>query len=280
MTARVLPLIFSLLAGIAIGAFAIGSDGPAGAPGYATPADTSTTDANQNDARLANHDEIISTIYETLDLEVQERMRLEEELAELQSEVAALSQSLSRGSRPTAAAEKARARERRRGVVDESTLVSAGFNEVEASMIKRRLDEIELDQLFLRDTAIREGWMGSARYRDEVRDLTARRNGLREELGPDGWDKYLYAVGRPNRVQVNSVLAGSPAYNAGLEAGDIILSYDGARVFNQGDVRNQTVGGAVGTMVAVDIERDGDRQQVYIPRGPLGVRLGTTVKKP
>ncbi len=280
MTARLLPLLFSLLAGVAIGAFAVGSDDTADGPTLAVTEPSSRIVTSADDPRLANYDEIISTIYETLDLEVQERMRLEEELADLQSQVAELSQSLARADRPTAAAEKARARERRRGVVDEKTLVNAGFNDVEAAMIKSRLDEIELSQLFLRDSAIREGWMGSARYRDEVRELTARRNGLREELGPDGWDKYLYAVGRPNRVQVNSVLDGSPAYNAGLESGDIILSYDGQRVFNQGDVRNQTVGGAVGTMVPVEIERDGRRQQVYMPRGPLGVRLGTTVKKP
>ncbi|NND61016.1 MAG: PDZ domain-containing protein, partial [Gammaproteobacteria bacterium] len=123
-------------------------------------------------------------------------------------------------------------------------------------------------------------WLGSQRYRDELRALNERQGSIRDDLSPADYDRYLYALGRPNRVTVNNVLSGSPADQAGLQAGDQILSYDGQRVFNSGEIRRATTSGLAGQSVAVEVERDGQTQVLYLPRGPLGVQMGSTVTPP
>ena len=61
---------------------------------------------------------------------------------------------------------------------------------------------------------------------------------------------------------------------AGLQPGDQIVSYDGARVFNYGDLNDQLLQGEPGESVIVDILRDGAPMQVVMPRGPIGITAG------
>ncbi len=285
MLTRLLTLGFALAAGFVIGAWATDADDvrvpvPGDVKPAVPPSGIASPAADRRDAAdTADVEAIIETIYATLDLEVRERQRLEADVEALSEQVAALRNRLG-DTDPAPRGSDLRRAAVRRGAVTEERLVEAGFNAAEAGMIKRRLDEIEMDQLYLRDTARREGWLGSARYRDEIRAINERREGLREELGDTGWDRYLYAQGRPNRVTVDSVLTESPAFGAGIQVGDVIVNYDGQRVFTQSDIRTATASGQAGSMVAVEILRDGNRQQVYLPRGPMGVRLGSTVAKP
>ena len=51
----------------------------------------------------------------------------------------------------------------------------------------------------------------------------------------DEYDRMLYASGKQNRVVLSHVLHGSPAQNAGLETGDVVLSYDDVRIFTDDD---------------------------------------------
>lgn len=165
-------------------------------------------------------------------------------------------------------------------VFDEQALLGAGFDAREAARLRERTEQLELEQLYLRDRAIREGWAGTPRFAGEARALDARARALREELGDDRYDWLLYAAGRPNRVVVQSVMERSPASDAGLRAGDAILSYGGARLFEVSALREATTEGRAGESVAVDVARSGERLRLYLPRGPLGVRLEELRQQP
>lgn len=152
--------------------------------------------------------------------------------------------------------------------------------DVAAEIVSREAQN-ELDRLELRDLALREGWFGSERYREEVGRLDEERPDLRTEIGEEAYDRYLYSAGADNRVRVNSVIPGSAAEEAGLGAGDLIETYDGGRIFTFSGLRNATAAGERGELVPVDIRRqDGSRLQAWLPRGPLGVRLDLTRADP
>ena len=67
------------------------------------------------------------------------------------------------------------------------------------------------------------------------------------------------------------MLNGSPGSEAGLQPGDQIVSYNGARVFNVADMRELTLQGAAGEDVVIEIDREGVRMQLSVPRGPVGI---------
>ncbi|KPJ97167.1 MAG: hypothetical protein AMJ55_00100 [Gammaproteobacteria bacterium SG8_15] len=158
---------------------------------------------------------------------------------------------------------------------NEQALMDAGIDQAKVSYIKNVFEQAEMDKLYLRDQATREGWTGSERFNDAMKEISDRTSELRAQLNDDEYDAYLYAAGRSNRVIVESVLSNSPASNAGIQAGDVILSYDNKRIYSWTDLTGATSEGAANTTVAVTIIRNDQRQQVYIPRGPMGVRLTT-----
>jgi len=236
-------------------------------------------------------EQMISSLTEILDLEVAERRRLESRIEELSDLFADMG-----GQRPKTAgqitAEESKrlatsrvqargdVRNARDSDVTESRLIEAGFQPDVAARLKRDMDQVAMDRLYLRDQAVREGWLGTPRYRDELRALNQRQPDLRNDLSPDDYDRYLYAMGRPNRIVVSSVLSGSPASQSGLQPGDAILSYDGTRTFSPSTIRRETSSGSPGAMVPVEILRGGQRLIVYVPRGPLGVNMSAASAKP
>ncbi len=154
---------------------------------------------------------------------------------------------------------------------DEAGLRDAGLPDPEVDRLHGIFEQLQMDELYLRDQAAREGWLRRPRYRREMAGL---RGELRREVGDESWDWMLYATGRPNRVRVADVLDSSPAARAGLEPGDLVLRYDDQRVFNGPELQRATSQGRPGSSVPVDVLRSGDVVRVYVPRGPLGVRLG------
>lgn len=159
-------------------------------------------------------------------------------------------------------------------------LVAAGVRADLADEIVWRESRIELDRLNLRDQASREGWMGSDRYREAINALSEESGSLREEIGDSAWDRYLHLTGEDNRVSVSSVIPGSAAEAAGLQPGDLIESYAGGQPFDFNDLRQATTEGEKGELVPVRVRR-GDRLiDAWVPRGPLGVRLGMTRAEP
>jgi S1-C subfamily serine protease len=103
---------------------------------------------------------------------------------------------------------------------------------------------------------------------------------LRLELGDDDYDLYLYGIGQPNRVVIQSVIEGSPAQEAGIQSKDIVYSYAGNRLYTVRDLLTATTEGIASEPVLLEVIRDGHIFEFYPPRGPLGVRLTSESHKP
>jgi C-terminal processing protease CtpA/Prc len=162
----------------------------------------------------------------------------------------------------------------------ERALIAAGLDAASAGEIKRRHDELAMSEMYLRDQAAREQWLDSDRFTQEMAALDAQRTSVRDEIGDDAYDRYLYALGETNRVRVDDVLAQSPASAAGLLAGDIIVRYADARIFAPGELVAQTRDGTAGETVRLEIVRNGKRLEIEVPRGPLGLRIAGTQASP
>lgn len=150
-------------------------------------------------------------------------------------------------------------------------LLSNGFAEDEASWVLQQEAQVQLDSL-------NEQYRARRRQAelDESNGTRAKTQAeqLREKLGDDYYERYLEANGLPTSVGVNSVLGNSPGANAGLKAGDRILSYGGDRVYNIRELNGLTVLGKEGTSVLIEVERDGSPVQLTVPRGPIGITGG------
>ncbi len=285
MSQSKLLLLFTLLAGIGLGAWArdaIHSD-----PGSSEYADTTNGqyDPAGSGASFGNPD-ALATIDELRD----ELERAELERSELREQLQALSVRLGALDNLPAAAEASssnapaprREVERRRGSAGLTleSLQSAGISERDATTIKSRLDALSMQRLYLRDQAQREGWLGKQEYRDQIRQLNDAQNNLEQEFGSDNYSRYLYAMGRPNQVSVQSVIENSPAFNAGMQSGDQLLSYDGQNVYDPRTIRRGTQRGNAGEMVPVIVNRNGQQVELYVPRGPLGINMNSDSVRP
>lgn len=206
--------------------------------------------------------------------------RLESELARLSERVAGLERRLADVSASAQGAADAPPRARTPNQRRVALEVAGLARDLAADVVWRQ-GQHDLEQLELRDQAMREDWFGSDRYREEIRKLRDERPNLRAELGDELYDRYLYAAGDENRVRIEGLIAGSAAEDAGLRPGDLIESYDGTRVFTFGELRRATSEGERGEQVQVSVRRpDGERVQFWLPRGPLGVRLDLTHADP
>ena len=211
---------------------------------------------------------------EMLGAEVEARAQLEQEVEQLREELRRIRLgSLPGGPSPERApfpSKSDTAATQARPTFDEEALLTVGVPADEASWLHRRFDEFELERLELLDQARREGWAKDPSYRQERRALKL---GLREEIGEELYDRLLYALGRSNRLAVRDVLMRSPAEEAGIEPGDLILTYDDARVFDVFELRGATSAGRRGESVPIEVIRRGRRLRIIVPRGPLGVKL-------
>ncbi len=159
-------------------------------------------------------------------------------------------------------------------------LLRVGVTPEAAEDIIWRRSQLSLARLDLRDEAAREGWLSTARYREELRSLNEQRTSIEDEIGPDAYDRYLFETGQPNRVAVDSVLPGSAADETGLQPGDVIERYGDVKVLSFDDLRGATSSGARGELVPVSLVRGGERIEVWLPRGPIGIGLDSTRADP
>jgi len=153
---------------------------------------------------------------------------------------------------------------------DDAMLLSLGAHPSDVDRLHDRWARYELERAEISNRALREGWFDDPRHRAELigSDLA-----LRNELGDEDYDRFLYALDRPNRLTAKEVLSGSSASSAGLHPGDIIVRYDDVRVFSPGGLLVASSAGETGGSVALEILRDGRQRTLYIERGPLGVLL-------
>lgn len=220
-----------------------------------------------------------------VDLEVVQRFNtLEMQLTKLRGRVENLEgevrQNRDRRGNDVDAAQQPTADSRGAGLDGEAQLVEAGIDSSTAAWIQQQLDKNQMDDLYLQNQARREGWLNKPRYQQARREIQARVDGFREQLGDDTYDRLLYALNRPNRVQIMNVMQDSPAQQNGLNASDMIVSYDGKRVFTPKDLQDLASGGDTSAWVLLEISRNGEPFNVYMPGGPLGVRLTTGRVRP
>ena len=264
-----IAIVVSLLAGFAVAAMVFNSPEieQAVAP-EATDFD-SRADINH---RLVALENAVST-------ERQARQMLEEEVFSLYEELELLERPAAGAGAAEAAAvmiegsidqrqmrEMLRANRRDDSEQRRDALISAGFSESRADWIIQRESELRMEAMQSRYKAMRSGEPMNMGY-----DFASPDFALREEIGDAQYETYLQAHGRSTAVGVGAVFQSSPAHTAGLQTGDEITHYDGARVFNTFDLTRQTMEGDAGENVVVNITREGAPMQVLIPRGPLGI---------
>jgi hypothetical protein len=239
---------------------------------------------------LREYDSRLRRLDQALEQERSRRVALEGEVAELGRRIDERSagtpvrddrNEASRGAATEVDAEReARRAERDPRGLDVQALVEAGFPAAKVRAFKEKLDQIELDRLYLRDLAAREGWLDTPRFREEDLGLGDVAHQARGEMGDEFYDWMLYTSGQPNRVRIGEVLGGSAAAAAGFRPGDLILSYDEQRIFNPGELRDFTTTGTAGDMTPVWVMRGGQQMQVFVPRGPLGIRIDSATERP
>lgn len=265
----------SLVAGFALGAWLSGDPGSPSANGLpATTTGAGPASANELAGRLAELERVV-------DEERQARLVLEDLIAVLIEDLERLEGTDAR----RIAEEQARAaeaqatdlRERRRRRVDGDwlkqyrerrvgQLVDGGFSEDEA----RRLLQLESEAQYKAMEVLWEQQRSGEPFSRFTPDIDPQ-SILRSELGDESYARYLEAMGQPTAVRVTQVMDGSPGNQAGFRPGDQLVRYDGERVFNVSDLRFQTMQGNRGEDVVVEIERDGMRMQLTVPRGPIGI---------
>jgi membrane-associated protease RseP (regulator of RpoE activity) len=159
-------------------------------------------------------------------------------------------------------------------------LIKGGIDPSLAEDIVRRKNSIELKRLELQDRATREGYLNTQQYFDELEAINRNDFSLREELGDQRYDEYLYDSKQNNRIRISSVMLGSAAEQAGIQSGDVVLSYDNVRMFTWQELKDATSQGQLGEYVSISIYRDGQIFSFTVPRGPLGIELGATRMEP
>lgn len=149
--------------------------------------------------------------------------------------------------------------------VAQQRIEDAGLTGEEYDSMRERAQALYLENFEQEWLQRREAYLANEPTQDS-------RSRLRSELGDDAYDRYLYASGRPNRVRVQRVMQGSAAALAGISEGDVLLSYDGERLYRFDDLRSASYQGEPGETVLLEVRReDGTVSQMVIPRGPMGI---------
>jgi hypothetical protein len=217
----------------------------------------------------------LEALREALRIEAEARAKLEQEVEALRAEVDWLGREYwteeeAGADKSPADTESGRPTTKAQESFDEEALVQLGVDAEDAAWLHERSDEFEMEKLYLVDRATREGWLLTPRYRLAAKGLDRE---LHSDLGEELYDRLLYATGQKNRVAVRYVLKQSPAEEARIQAGDVILRYADTRVFNAYDLMRATTQGEAGDPVPVELLRESKTVRVYLPRGPIGVRL-------
>ena len=277
---RSLLLIAVLCLGILAGYYLLRP--AATAPGRlnadATPGTAVVADRNKD-----NPDDTLVRLRQRLTQAEQERRWLAERVASLEAVIEKLGTYPSTGTGIQATETKeetepaASAQTFRTSV---EALIETGIPAEQAVLIQARLDEYDLKQLYIKDSASREGWLNTPRYSKELRQAQNAYRELRPEIGDDAYDRMLYALGRVNRVAVRDIMKNSTAEQYGLQTSDRIIEYDSQRVFTSQELNELITHGTAGTLVLVRVLREDQLLDFYIPRGPIGIRLAPTRELP
>lgn len=273
----VIALILVAVVGITIGLLL--------QPPRVAPSATSEGDSHSLNTVTDSGD--IARLRSQLEEEIKARQSLEQKVAALSTQLARLTNdkssslpSASEGATGEQTATDTDQPDNGQTWFNQQALLDAGMDSTEAEQLKVFFEELEMQRLYLRDRAIREKWANTQRFRNELQQLNAQEAALQNQLSEQTYDAYLYASGQPNRVVVQSVLASAPAAGAGIQAGDHVLRYDNQRIYSWRELREATAEGDINETVAIEVERGGRRMQLFVPRGPLGIRMTSTSQAP
>lgn len=271
MTKGAIAVVASLLVGLAIGAVVIG--GSTSVPAASGQAQVNTDSNAPLEQRIQRLEQIIAE-------ERDARLVLEDELLALYAQIEGIETTsrttlTERATLSESAQSQADRQTRRRDPADRmkvfqerrlAQLIDGGYSEDEAQRLLKLESEAQFKVLQADYLARRNG--------ESVDVFSASLNPqsiLRSELGDSEYERYLQAQGQRTTVQISTILDGSAASQVGLQAGDEIVSYNGRRTFSILDVREQTFQGEAGENVVIEIDRNGVRMQLSIPRGPIGI---------
>ncbi|MFC1827426.1 PDZ domain-containing protein [Thermodesulfobacteriota bacterium] len=239
-------------------------------------------DSGSNVGKTENYGSLLNSLQKRLSQEERQRHSLQKRVTELERKLKKL-QLITKSienEEPVAEKDTEISAEVEEELDRETQLVAAGLEPQQAKSITQFLDDIEMERLYLHDQATREGWLGTPRYRQEIMTLVEREEELRLELGDTDYDLYLYGTGQPNRVIIQSVIEDSPAQKVGIQSKDIAYSYAGNRLYSMRDLVTATTEGIANESVLLEVIRDGNIYEFYLPRGPLGVRVTSESHKP
>jgi predicted metalloprotease with PDZ domain len=159
--------------------------------------------------------------------------------------------------------------------VGDAELIAAGVAPEDVEWLRERIAENEQRRAALQSI---EGGRGLTP--DEAQALHEVDSELAREIGSDNYDRLLYAAGRHNRLRVSAVAEWGAAAEAGLKSGDLVLSYDGVRIFGESDLYAVVDGAARGLLVPIVYQREGQVMQGQIRAGRLGVGVEPVRAKP
>jgi hypothetical protein len=152
----------------------------------------------------------------------------------------------------------------------DAALLEHGIPAQEVRRLREHYERTDLEIRYLRDRATREGWVSSKRFGQTLREM---REELHEAVGDNAYDQILYATGQKNRVRLTNAFLESVATEAGIQSGDVIMSYAGKRVFDPTTLYIRSTEGAKGARTEIEIVRDGEMIRYFVPRGPLGAQF-------
>jgi hypothetical protein len=195
---------------------------------------------------------------------------------DLEAEVSRLREELGRAEPPFEPSASAEVDPRQR-VFDEAVLVDTEFDAEQIEELRERYEAFERERLDILDLETGEDGLLSTKG---SRDLLILEGTLRSELGEHAYDAMLYSTGRDNRLLVRSVVDRSPAADAGIENGDVLLRYGDQRLFALLDLQQANRSGQPGEFVEVELLRGAERIWVFVPRGSLGVHVEAESRAP
>ncbi len=151
--------------------------------------------------------------------------------------------------------------------IQDKVLLAAGFTKERIEWIRRRNAE-----LYAKGKQKLEGRQPDAPPDRNAFAFAVEKDWeLWNEMSEDEFVRYRQALGRLTAVPIRTVQVGSPAERAGLRAGDDILGYGGKRVYGLSQLNGLALEGTSGGSVPVEVQRNGQTLQLWIPSGPLNV---------
>jgi PDZ domain len=162
----------------------------------------------------------------------------------------------------------------------ERALAGVGLDATKMADLERRYRALAAAEVQLRHNAEQEGSLDSTSLAEKLDLIATARLSIRQEIGDEAYDLFLFAIGEPNRVFVTDVEQHSPGEIAGLQAGDVVVRYDGARLFSTDDLLAEIDAATPGKVVRLDVLRQGNPIQIEVADGSPGTGFAATQEPP